>query len=85
MISEALFSSQKDNWETPQDFFDELDNEFHFTLDPCSDDQNYKCEYHFTKDDDGLSKDWGGRRYSATRHTEEDRRDNGYVSAMKSH
>lgn len=60
MISEALFSSQKDNWETPQDFFDELDNEFHFTLDPCSDDQNYKCEYHFTKDDDGLSKDWGG-------------------------
>ena len=59
-MDEVLFSSKKDDWETPQEFFNKLDEEFHFDLDPCSDDTNYKCENHFTKDDDGLSKDWGG-------------------------
>ena len=60
MLNEALFSSQKDDWETPQDFYDRLNDEFHFTLDPCSDDNNCKCDNHFTKDDDGLQQDWGG-------------------------
>ena len=61
MLNEALFSSQKDDWETPQDFYDRLNDEFHFTLDPCSDDNNCKCDNHFTKDDDGLQQDWGGQ------------------------
>lgn len=58
-MDKVLFSSKKEDWETPQEFFDALDAEFHFTLDPCSDDENYKCENHYTKEDDGLSKDWG--------------------------
>ena len=32
----ALFSSVKMDWATPQAFFDALDAEFHFTLDPCA-------------------------------------------------
>lgn len=48
-LSKALFSSEKEDWETPQEFFDELDREFHFTLDPCADDMNAKCEKYFTK------------------------------------
>lgn len=55
-----MFSSKTDQWATPQDFFDELDLEFHFTLDPCADKDNHKCKKYFTKEDDGLQQDWGG-------------------------
>lgn len=56
----AAFTSDKDDWETPQKLFDELDASFHFTLDPASSDSNFKVAKHYTKQDDGLSKDWGG-------------------------
>ena len=54
------FSSKTDLWATPQSFFDRLDSEFNFTLDPCSDGNNNKCKRYFTKEDDGLVQDWGG-------------------------
>lgn len=60
MNSEVMFSSQTDQWATPQDFFDKLDEEFHFTLDPCADETNHKCEKYYTKEQDGLTFDWGG-------------------------
>lgn len=56
------YSSKTDEWATPQDFFDQLNKEFHFTLDPCANDQNHKCEKFYTKEQDGLSKDWGAHR-----------------------
>ena len=31
----VLFSSQKQNWRTPERFYKELDQEFHFDFDPC--------------------------------------------------
>lgn len=55
-----MFSSATDQWTTPQDFFDKLNAEFHFNLDPCADSINHKCEKYFTKEDDGLKQDWGG-------------------------
>lgn len=58
----AIFSSNSDEWATPQDTFDELDREFHFTLDPCSTDENHKCDFYYTKDSDGLTKNWEGHR-----------------------
>jgi phage N-6-adenine-methyltransferase len=60
MNTDLMFSTGKDDWETPQAFFDELDKEFHFTLDPCCTPQTAKCSKYYTKEDDGLSKDWGG-------------------------
>lgn len=57
---DVMYSSKTDQWATPDDFFRELDQEFHFNLDPCADEQNHKCEKYFTKEDNGLSKDWGG-------------------------
>lgn len=57
---DVMYSSKTDNWATPQDFFDELKKEFDFTLDPCASEENHKCEKYFTKEDDGLSQDWGG-------------------------
>ena len=56
----AQFSSAKDDWSTPQDFFDRYDEIYHFNLDAASDDDNAKCQKHFTIADDGLSQDWGG-------------------------
>ena len=50
----------KNDWETPQDFFDALDAEFHFTLDVCASHQNAKCARYFTIEDDGLSQEWSG-------------------------
>ena len=58
-ISTVLYSSRTDEWPTPQAFFDALDAEFHFTLDPCAASDNAKCRRFFTKDQDGLAQDWG--------------------------
>lgn len=55
-----MLSSEDMTWETPQYFFDELNKEFHFTLDPCATKETAKCERYYTKEDDGLSKDWTG-------------------------
>ena len=54
----ALFSSKNESWETPIEFFQELDREFHFTLDPCADETNHKCAKYYTAKDDGLTKNW---------------------------
>ena len=56
-MNDSLFSSKTVEWETPQDFFDSLNDEFHFTLDPCSTDENAKCRKHYTKEQDGLKQD----------------------------
>lgn len=59
-MNSVMFSSNKDDWETPQDFFDKLNEEFHFDLDPCADCINHKCKKFYTKDDNGLLQDWRG-------------------------
>jgi site-specific DNA-methyltransferase (adenine-specific) len=62
MNKELMFSSKTEEWYTPLDFFEELDAEFHFNLDPCATDLNHKCEKYFTKKVDGLSQKWGGEQ-----------------------
>jgi site-specific DNA-methyltransferase (adenine-specific) len=61
-IHPALYSSRSEEWPTPQAFFDELDTEFKFTLDPCATPQSAKCPTHFTRSQDGLAQDWGCHR-----------------------
>ena len=55
-------SSQKMDWATPQGWFDYLNLEFDFTLDPCADFDNAKCRKFYTPQDDGLSKSWVDER-----------------------
>lgn len=62
MINKGLFSSNTELWSTPQDFFDELNKEFDFDLDPCALPENAKCAKFFTPEDDGLAQDWTGHR-----------------------
>lgn len=60
MNTDVMFSSKTDLWSTPQDFFDKLNDEFNFTLDPCATPDNAKCKKYFTKETDGLKQNWQG-------------------------
>lgn len=62
MNTAVMFSSKTDQWATPQDFFDKLNKEFNFNLDPCADETNHKCDTYFDKSKDGLKQNWGGCR-----------------------
>lgn len=57
-MNDCLLSSDRMDWETPQAFFDKLNNEFHFVRDAASSERNHKCPIYWTKQDDALSKDW---------------------------
>jgi phage N-6-adenine-methyltransferase len=58
MNKAVLFSSGKDDWETPQALFDTLNAEFHFEMDVAASAENAKCVNYFTAADNALSKDW---------------------------
>ena len=81
---QACLSSKTDNWATPQDFFDKLNEEFHFTLDPCANEENHKCDLFYTKEQDGLTKDWGGTWFSAILRMEKRLR-TGFATLTSSH
>lgn len=71
-MNAALLSSKKMDYCTPQDFFDRLNEEFHFTLDAAATDKSAKCTAYYTPETDGLKSPWnlaGGGLYSATLHT----------------
>lgn len=59
-ISEALYSSKKVEWETPQPIFAFMDKIWHFTLDVCALPENAKCAAYYTPEDDGLKQLWEG-------------------------
>lgn len=46
------------NWETPKEFYDKLNDEFHFNFDPCP-----ICFGEIPKEKDGLLIEWGTRNY----------------------
>jgi site-specific DNA-methyltransferase (adenine-specific) len=58
-IHKALYSARSEEWPTPQSFFDELNREFKFTLDPCATRSNAKCANYLTRRENGLERDWG--------------------------
>ena len=45
---------------TPQEFFDNLNKIFNFTLDVCALPENAKCENYYTPETDGLKQPWMG-------------------------
>ena len=58
MNKDLHFSSKTNEWATPQDFFDILNKEFKFNLDPCATKENAKCKKFYTEQDDGLKQTW---------------------------
>ena len=67
MVSKTLFTSNSDEWATPQEVFDSLNAEFKFNLDACATSENHKTEKYFTQADDGLIQPWGGVESIVTR------------------
>jgi phage N-6-adenine-methyltransferase len=59
---QVMGSSKNMLWPTPQKWFDYLDLEFGFTLDPCCEHETAKCDKHYTPEEDGLSKSWANER-----------------------
>ena len=59
----VMFSSKSNEWETPQSFFERLNEALGpFTLDPCATEETTKVPGNFfTQEDDGLLKDWDGQ------------------------
>ena len=60
MNTQVMFSSATDMWATPQDFFDNLNNEFMFEIDVCATAENAKCKTFYTKEQNGLEMPWNG-------------------------
>ena len=57
-MDKVHFSTGKDDWETPQWLFNQLDDEFHFTLDAAATDKSAKCPAYYTPETDGLKSPW---------------------------
>ena len=84
-MNSSLLSSKKQDWCTPQEFYDALDAEFHFTLDAAATKKNAKCSAYFTPEDDALKK--AGKQaalFSAIRHTD-GKYENGCAKRSKNH
>lgn len=60
MQTDLFFSSGKDDWTTPQNLFDALNDRFHFTLDAAASDSNHKCDKYYTAQQNGLLQSWEG-------------------------
>ena len=57
-----MFSSENNKWSTPRSFFEELNKEFNFTLDPCCTEKSALCKKFYTPKEDGLKQSWAGER-----------------------
>ena len=56
---QALFTGKYIEYGTPRKLYDELNNEFHFDLDPCTTTDNpLQTPYYYTKEHDGLKEPW---------------------------
>ena len=58
MNTKTLFSSASNEWTTPMWLFDQLNEEFKFTLDPCATDENHLCDKYYTIKSNGLLMPW---------------------------
>jgi phage N-6-adenine-methyltransferase len=59
-VNQTWFNRSKVEYETPDEIFNPLNEEFGFTLDVCADKDNAKCELFYSKEQDSLSRKWQG-------------------------
>lgn len=62
-MNAGLFSSAREDWETPQDLFESLDRKFGFLLDVAASADNAKCARFYDIATDGLKQPWTGRNW----------------------
>jgi len=61
MFNTVFFTSRSDEWSTPRNLFEALNQRFHFTLDLCATPENANCKRFITKAAGGLKQKWTGR------------------------
>ena len=54
----VIHSSDRQNWRTPSEFFEQLNEIFRFQLDVASDGDNALCRRYYTPEDDALKQSW---------------------------
>ena len=59
-MTSGMYTSDTIECPTPWPFFQQLDQEFHFTLDVCATPFNAKCPVFYSRQEDGLSQIWRG-------------------------
>ena len=59
-FDQKWFNRDKKDYETPDEIFIPLNDEFCFTLDVASNHENAKCKRHFTEENNGLLQEWDG-------------------------
>lgn len=52
------YSSNSNEWATPNYVFNKLKTRFNFTLDPCCTKETARCKKFYTIKEDGLIQDW---------------------------
>ena len=58
MNTALMFSSKSNEWSTPNDLFDKLNNEFDFQIDLAATAQNTKCTSFYSWMTDSLNIEW---------------------------
>ncbi len=56
-----MHSSKNMDEVTPQNFFEQIDREFKFTVDLAADAKNTKCKRYYDEASDALAQDWKSR------------------------
>ena len=60
VFNQSRFKSNKQEWKTPTDLYNKINNEFNFTFDLAADSTNAKCIKYFTFEDNALNQTWNG-------------------------
>lgn len=55
---DTKFDSKRQDWETPDEIFKPLEDEFGIVIDVCASKQNKKCDLYYSIDGNGLLQDW---------------------------
>lgn len=57
-MTETVLHNPRQEWQTPQDFFDQVNKEFQFAVDVCATPNNAKCSVFIPPELDALQVDW---------------------------
>ena len=64
MINDAIYSSAKHDWCTPQDLLNKIETIFgKFDLDAAATSDNAKCQFYYTEKNSGLHNPWHRRTW----------------------
>jgi hypothetical protein len=59
LLNRILFSSERHDWETPDELFAALNAEFGFEIDVCASSESAKCPHFFSPDQDACLTELG--------------------------